>query len=109
MSREPLHQEPSRRVVSGNHSILTHFTKGGPHTEDVRIWVNTVFLLNFPQDRNCEICRGPKLQGLFAEHGYKYTILWNFAGLARNYAGIIVRQHHTDQKQMGLQKERCAG
>ena len=26
----------------------------------------------------------------------------------RNYPGIIVRQHHTDQKQMGLLKEQCA-
>ena len=26
----------------------------------------------------------------------------------RNYPGIIVRQHHTDQKQMGLQKEQFA-
>ena len=26
----------------------------------------------------------------------------------RNYLGIIVRQHHTDQKQMGLLKEQCA-
>ena len=33
---------------------------------------------------------------------------WNLASLARNYPGIIVRQRHTDQKQMGLLKEQCA-
>ena len=36
------------------------------------------------------------------------TIPWNLASLVRNYPGIIVRQRHTDQKQMGLQKEQCA-
>ena len=30
---------------------------------------------------------------------------WNLASLARDYPGIIVREHHTDQKQMGLLKE----
>ena len=33
---------------------------------------------------------------------------WNLASLAMNYPGIIVRQHHTDQKQMGFLKEQCA-
>ena len=33
------------------------------------------------------------------------TIPWNLASLARNYPGIIERQHHTDQKQMGFPKE----
>ena len=36
-----------------------------------------------------------------------YTDIWNLASLARNYPGIIVRRHHTDQKQMGLPKEQC--
>ena len=36
------------------------------------------------------------------------TIPWNLARLVRNYPGFIVRQRHTDQKQMGLQKEQCA-
>ena len=36
------------------------------------------------------------------------TIPWNLASLAKNYPGIIVRQHHTDQKQMGLLREQCA-
>ena len=33
------------------------------------------------------------------------TIPWNLAGLVKNFAGIIERQRHTEQKQMGLQKE----
>ena len=36
------------------------------------------------------------------------TIPWNLASLVRNYPGIIARQHHTDQKQMGFQKEQGA-
>ena len=36
------------------------------------------------------------------------TIPWNVAVLVKNYLGIIVRQHHTDQKQMGLLREQFA-
>ena len=39
---------------------------------------------------------------------FTLTIPWNLASLARNFSGIIVRQHHTDQKQMWLPKEQCA-
>ena len=35
------------------------------------------------------------------------TIPWNLANLVKIFPGIIVRQHHTDQKQMGLLKEQC--
>ena len=40
--------------------------------------------------------------------GNQKSIPWNLASLVKNYLGIIVRQRHTDQKQMGLQKEQCA-
>ena len=33
------------------------------------------------------------------------TILWNLAKPVKILTGIIVRQHHTDRKQMGLLKE----
>ena len=33
------------------------------------------------------------------------SILWNLAKLAKIFPGIIVRQRHTEQKQMGLLKE----
>ena len=36
------------------------------------------------------------------------TIPWNLAKLVKIFPGIIIRQHHTDQKQMGLLKEQCA-
>ena len=42
------------------------------------------------------------------QKSFTLTIPWNLASLARNYPGIIVRQHHTDQKHMGLPKEQCA-
>ena len=39
---------------------------------------------------------------------FTLTIPWNLAKLVKIFPGIIVRQHHTDQKQMGLLKEQCA-
>ena len=39
---------------------------------------------------------------------FTLTIPWNLAKLVKIFHGIIVRQRHTDQKQMGLQKEQCA-
>ena len=36
------------------------------------------------------------------------TIPLNLAKPVKNYPGIIVRLHHTDQKRMGLLKEQCA-
>ena len=42
------------------------------------------------------------------QKSFTLTIPWNLASLARNYPGIIVRQHYTDQKQMGLPKEQGA-
>ena len=39
---------------------------------------------------------------------FTLTIPWNLAKPVKIFPGIIVRQHHTDQKQMGLLKEQCA-
>ena len=39
---------------------------------------------------------------------FTLTIPWNLARLVKIFPGIIVRQHHTDQKQMGLLREQCA-
>ena len=36
---------------------------------------------------------------------FTLTIPWNLANIS---SGIIVRQNHTDRKQMGLLKEQCA-
>ena len=33
---------------------------------------------------------------------------YKLANLVKTFPGVIVRQHHTDQKQMGLLKEQCA-
>ena len=38
---------------------------------------------------------------------FTLTIPWNLAKLVKIFPGIIVRRHHTDQKQMGLLKEQC--
>ena len=42
------------------------------------------------------------------QKSFTLTIPWNLASLAKNYPGIVVRQHHTDQKPVGLPKEQCA-
>ena len=39
---------------------------------------------------------------------FTLTIPWNLAKPVKIFPGIIVRQHHTDQKQLGLLKEQCA-
>ena len=39
---------------------------------------------------------------------FTLTIPWNLARLVKIFPGIIERQHHTDQKQMGLLREHCA-
>ena len=44
-----------------------------------------------------------------AQELLKETIQRNSAKLERINRGIIVRQHHTDQTQMGLMKEQRAG
>ena len=39
---------------------------------------------------------------------FTLTIPWNLAKPVKIFPGIIVRQQHTDRKQMGLLKEQCA-
>ena len=46
--------------------------------------------------------------GRGSQKSFTRTIPWHLASLVKNYPGIIVRQHHTDQKQMGLLREQCA-
>ena len=38
---------------------------------------------------------------------FTLTIPWNLANIVKTSSGIIVRRHHTDRKQMGLQRERA--
>ena len=103
----------TRSVDLGKHSVYTHF----------------------PEDRTCEICQRTKITKapcrrrigggvpraenfgdlITADHSqtgnlksFTLTIPWNLAKPVKIFPGIIVRQHHTDQKQMGLLKEQCA-
>ena len=39
---------------------------------------------------------------------FTLTIPWHLATLVKIFPGIIVRQHHTDRKQMGLLREQYA-
>ena len=39
---------------------------------------------------------------------FTLTTPWNLAKLVKIFLGIIVRRHHTDQKQMGLLTQQCA-
>ena len=42
------------------------------------------------------------------QKSFTLTIPWNLTRLVKIFPGIIVRRHHTDQKQMGLLKEQYA-
>ena len=42
------------------------------------------------------------------QKSFTLTIPWNLAKPVKISPGIIARLHHTDRKQMGLQKEQCA-
>ena len=63
--------------------------------------VVSVQIKNFSGDRK-ELA---KVLGADDETKSHFTLTtpWNLASLVRNYHGIIVRRHHTDQKQMGLE------
>ena len=39
---------------------------------------------------------------------FTLTIPWNLANLVKNFLGIIVREHRTNQRRMGLLREQCA-
>ena len=41
------------------------------------------------------------------QESFSLTIFQKFATPVKNYPGIIVRQHHTDQNRMGLLREQC--
>ena len=43
-----------------------------------------------------------KVSRAVGQRSLTLTILWNLAKLVKNYHGIIVRQHLTDQKQNGI-------
>ena len=42
-----------------------------------------------------------------SQKSFTLTIPMNLASPVKNYSGIIVRPHHTDQKRMGLLREQC--
>ena len=49
-------------LQGGSHASSSHEASLEPTTKrDVRIWVNTMFILIFPKDRNCEICKRTKI------------------------------------------------
>ena len=43
-----------------------------------------------------------------SQKSFTQTIPWNLAKPVKIFPGIIVRQHHTDRKQMGLLREQYA-
>ena len=57
--------------------------------------------------RNKRACKSSWIQ-IGNLKSFTLTIPWNLAKLVKICLGIIVRQHHTDRKQMGLLKEQCA-
>ena len=109
----------------GKYSVYTHFPKDR-HCEicqrtnletiiDMQLWCRT-----WPLNGSSHIRAKQKLHKKPREAGKSYwnprgnqksftlTIPWNSAKLVKIFLGIIVRQHLTDRKQMGLLKEQCA-
>ena len=52
----------------GSHASSSHEVSLEPiEMSDVRIWVNTMFILIFPKTESARSAKGPKLQGPHAE------------------------------------------
>ena len=53
-------------LKGGSHASSSHEASLDPMQRDVRIWVNTMFILIFPKTEIARSASGPKLQGLRA-------------------------------------------
>ena len=125
-----------QEVVSGKHSILTHFltdrnrevclrTKmtrfGDLITADHKVFIEegqsrsyrryAVFVQDLATQGGDCVRAKPNLhrkQQNRKSFTFTLTILWNLAKLVHNYPGIIVNLRLTVPRQMVLQKEQCA-
>ena len=48
------------------------------------------------------------LEPIGSQKSFTLAIRWNLANPVKIFPGIVVCQHHTDRKRMGLLKEQCA-
>ena len=85
-----------------NHLICCHGTRSGNSMDSIKSVQNQNFSETERAYKSSWSRRGnPK--------SFTLTISWNLAKLVKVFPGIIVRQHLTVQKQMGLQREQYAG
>ena len=92
-------------LITTDHKILSEESESRNNHRYVVVVQDSILLVqnkNYPRDPR----RTWSEQG--NQKSFTQTIPWNLASLARNYPGIIVRQRHTDRKQMDLQKEQRA-
>ena len=118
--------EPMRSVDLGKHSIYTHF----PKVRNCEICQRTK-ITRAPCRRliGGAVLRAEKCgdlltadhkvvsEGCESRNNHRYAVVvqdlatqWtqSYPCKTKTSQGIIVRQHHTDQKQMGLLSEQCA-
>ena len=70
-------------------------------------WIQRIRAKQKLRRKHKEACKSSWSQ-IGSLKSFTLTIPWNLAKPVKIFPGIIVRQHHTDQKQMGLLKEQCA-
>ena len=66
-------------VQGGSHASSSHEASLEPTTKRREDLGKHIVYTHFPKDRNCEICKGPKLQGPHAEDAMvkSYLVLKN--------------------------------
>ena len=70
------------------------------HKEDVRIWVNIMFILIFPKTEIARSVSGPKLQGLRAEDAMAKPYL-----VADNFGDLITADHKVLSDKLRISKQ----
>ena len=91
-------------LITADHKVLSEESESrNNHRYAVVVHVQNKIFPGDPEELN-------EVPGADEEtkKSFTLTIPSNLASLARNYPGIIGCRHHTEQKQMGLQKGQCA-
>ena len=101
-------------LITADHKILTEESESHKQSSIEPLWYKIWQLSGYNPTRvKQKLPRRPRIAqwSSWSRRGSKtsfiLTIPYTLASLLKNYPGIIVRQRHTDQKQMGLLREQC--
>ena len=97
-------------MITADHKILSEEKKVNRATITEMPWCSKIWQLSGynPTDVKQKLPRPPRRVWWSSwsrrgnQKSFTLTIPWNLASLVRNYLGIILRQRHTDQKQMSV-------